>query len=205
MPAPELATLEAVDTAAKQLISQNVKPSADRIVEITKGSKSTVLRHMKTLRIGLSQLEPGPTDNPVLGILLERAKPFIAELLSTAAEQERANYTSFTERYHRSMEELESALEEDGAMIQGLEEANRTLTEQLSQAVEERELASLELDDVREELAACERRARDAEMQVMQLEATNLALRTSAASSAALEQRVMKAVEERLKATATTS
>ncbi|MGN6489841.1 MAG: DNA-binding protein [Devosia sp.] len=200
---PELATLEAVDAAAKELISKKLRPSADRILRITKGSKDTVLQHMRTLGIGDRKVEREATDNPIPGLLLERAKPFIAELLKTAAEQERANFTASTERYHRSMEELESALEAEESRGDTLEDDNRTLQEQLSQAVDERELGRLELDELRDKLAACELRAREAEMQVMQLEATNLALETAAAAAAGLEQRVLKAVEERLKAVAT--
>lgn len=203
MPAPQVATLEAVEAAANELRGKKIRPSADRILRITGGSKDTVLEHMRTLGISADKVERETSaDNPVLGILLERAKPFLAELLKTAAEQESAKYTAFTERYHRSMEELESTLAAEEARANTLEEDNQALQRQLSQAVEEKELVSLELDDLREKLAACERRAREAEMQVMQLEATNLALETAAAAAAGLEERVLKVVDERLRVAA---
>ncbi len=196
----ERATKQAVEAAIKQLEAKGAQPTANRVLEITGDSKGTVLRHMKELGFGLSR-RPGADDaDEVLpAVLLEKAKPFIKELMEAAAEIERAKYSSFTERYHRTMEDYESALEEDGKRLDALTEQNNNLIAELAALRDELEMATLERDDLQEKLKAMERRAREAEMRVLEVEAINKSLEVAANSAADIETRMLKVIDERLK------
>ena len=52
----ELATVEAAEAAIKKIRNDGVEPTASRVLEVTGGSKFTVLRHMKGLRPGHSRI-----------------------------------------------------------------------------------------------------------------------------------------------------
>lgn len=196
----ERATKQAVEAAIKQLEANGAQPTANRILEITGGSKSTVLRQMKELGHGIARRTGGEEADDVLpAVLLEKAKPFIKELMEGAAEIERAKYASFTERYHRNMEDFESALEEDGKRIEALTAQNTDLAAELAAAREELEMAILERDELEEKVKGLERRAREAELRVMEVDAINKSLEVAATSTADLEGRMLKLIDERLK------
>lgn len=197
----ERATKQAVEAAIVQLEANGAQPTANRVLEITGGSKGTVLRHMKELGFGISR-RPGAddADDVLPAVLLEKAKPFIKELMEGAAEIERAKYSSFTERYHRTMEDYESALEEDGKRLEALTAQNSALAAELAAVRDELEMATLERDDLQEKLKAMERRAREAEVRVLEVEAINKSLEVAAKSSADIEVLVTKLIDQRMKA-----
>jgi predicted RNase H-like nuclease (RuvC/YqgF family) len=196
----ERATKQAVEAAIKQLEANGAQPTANRILEITGGSKSTVLRHMKELGHGIARRTGGEDADDVLpAVLLEKAKPFIKELMEGAAEIERAKYYSLTERYHRNMEDFESALEEDGKRIEALTAQNTDLVAELAAVRDALELATLERDELEEKVKGLERRAREAEVRVMEVEAVNKSLELAANSAADIETRMLKLIDERLK------
>jgi predicted RNase H-like nuclease (RuvC/YqgF family) len=197
----ERATKQAVEAAIKQLEANGAQPTANRILEITGGSKSTVLRHMKELGHGIARRTGGEDADDVLpAVLLEKAKPFIKELMDSAAEIERAKYSTFTDRFHRTMDDYESAHEEDGKHIDALTAQNNAMAAELAALREELEMSMLERDELQEKLRALERRAREAEMRVMEVEAINKSLEVAAKSSADIEVLVAKLIDQRMKA-----
>jgi hypothetical protein len=196
----ERATKQAVEAAIKELEAHGAQPTADRILEITGGSKSTVLRHMKDLGFGASRRTNVDTSDDLLpGVLLEKAKPFIAELLASAAELERAKYLSMSERFNTNMEELEIALAEDGKRLDIMAAENTALSSEIINLREDLEIVALERDELQQKSDAAERRARIAEARISELEAVNGSLKIAADAAADLESRMVRLLDERFK------
>lgn len=194
----EKATREAVEAAIRTIEAQGSEPSAARVLEITGGNKATVLRHMKGLGYALSRQAQKPADDASTLLLLEKAKPFISELLAIARGLERATFESATKRYHDSMQELEAALEEQGAEVDALMAERDGLREDL-------ELVQMERDELRAAVAAAHQRTRDAESRMEELEAVNRAVELVASNSAQLEARLLQLMDDKMRSLAEVS
>jgi hypothetical protein len=190
---PEVATLEAVEGAVREIKASGLEPTAARILAITKGSKDTVLRHMRALGVGAFRKEPEDDTETLPLVLVEKARPFIKELFATANELASARYIGFTERYHRAMDELETGLVELGTQLQAAQTDNAALRAENTALRDENEFLTLERDEQRENNAGLDRRALDAEMRVRELEALNKSLESAATNMADIEAR-MKAL-----------
>ena len=194
----EKATRESVDAAIRAIEAQGSEPTSARVLEITGGNKATVLRHMKSLGYALSRQAHKPADDAATGLLLEKARPFISELLAVAGGLERSNFESATKRYHQNMEEFEAALEEQGAELDTLAAERDRLSEEL-------ELVQLDRDELRAALEAAQQRARDAEARMAELEAVNRAVELVASNSAQLEARLLQLMDDKIRSLAEVS
>lgn len=153
-----IATFDAVKAAAEQLVAQNKQITAQSIITITGGSKSTVLPHLRRYREEVASAAVIADAPPAF--LYELADPLVRKIW-TAAQQEAAN------SYHRNLahqtaifaglaEENETfaAKEVDyQSEVLSLEEQVANLTSSLAEAEGNIERASVRLDAVSKELA----------------------------------------------------
>jgi septal ring factor EnvC (AmiA/AmiB activator) len=116
----EIATLERVRAAVQDLHGEGAKATADAVISrIGGGSKPTVLKHLRVLR----EIKP-------LSIL-EKAKPFLAEIFVAGSAAHETRTREQTERYHRMMSDLEAQVAEFEATIDRLERDRSDLSERL--------------------------------------------------------------------------
>ncbi len=121
--APTKATKETVLYAYQQLVAENTPPSAEAIIGIIGGSKSTVLRHLNQIRVELAA--PDPDTEPLPAFLYETAEPMIRQLWSAA--QREASKAS--ERKLSQLFMLQAGLIED---VQTAEKVEEMLSHRLS-------------------------------------------------------------------------
>ena len=123
----EIATLERVRAAVQDLHAEGAKATADAVISrIGGGSKPTVLKHLRVLR----EIKEAPAETLPLTIL-EKAKPFLAEIFVAGSAAHETRTREQTERYHRMMSDLEAQVAEFEAIIDRLERDRADLSERL--------------------------------------------------------------------------
>lgn len=131
----EVASLKAVKDAVAVLRQQGVNATADRVVELIGGSKSTVLQHLRTLRT-----QPAEADE-LPAAVLEMARPLVRDIFSLGRQIE-------AERTQAANQHFSMTITEMGADIQKLAEENAELDKErahLSQEVADRLIERSEL------------------------------------------------------------
>ena len=139
----EIATLDRVRNAAESLRRQDIRVTADRIIElIGGGSKGTVLEHLRTLR----DVAPSQIETPTA--IFELARGVLADIYRTGREAEAERTRVATERLSSIMADLDaqvaelatenaqlqSQLVERQATLDTLDEANADLERRLAEA-----------------------------------------------------------------------
>ena len=104
-----IATRQAVQEAVGQLRRTGRKPTFSAVRDVLGGgSKETILGHLRDLR----RDEFASSDVGLPTGLLDRARPLIELIYAEAQSNLEANHAGATDRYHRTMEELEIELDE---------------------------------------------------------------------------------------------
>lgn len=121
----EIATLDRVRAAAESLRQRNVRPTADKVIEVIGGgSKGRVLEHLRTLR-KTPQEEQGPPQ-----MVLDLARAALAEIYDAGRQAEADRGRTASERLPRIIEEQDAEIQEFSAGTDRLESRLSELTSQ---------------------------------------------------------------------------
>lgn len=122
----EIASLERVTTAVHHLRTRGVKVTAGKVLELTGGSKTTVLRHLQELRRQTAD------ERTVPPAVLEMAKGALTDVYEAGRREGEERSRAVIERASLMVAELEEQVEElirDGAtMAQAIDDLRTQLT-----------------------------------------------------------------------------
>lgn len=139
----EKASFERVKNAALHLRRQGIKATADRVIELTGGSKTTVLSHLKSLR-------ENPADESDLPQhVLELARATLTEVYAAGRKVGEDRQRALAERASIVLSEQEAQIDELVAENCALSGRIEDLLSQLSDAKEARTACQEELDKSR--------------------------------------------------------
>lgn len=102
----EVATLDKVRQAAETLRRKGVRPTADRIIELIGGSKSTVLEHLRALRSTAAEADELPIS------VIEMVRASLMDVYRAGRSAEAEKVRGATERLSQVVEEQDAQIEE---------------------------------------------------------------------------------------------